>query len=737
MKMAVIKCADFKAKEFFSHVALLKNPKGNPGTKERRQYMALITAFDIETTYLTDIQESIMYIWQFELGEDTTVIGRTWGEFRAFIRKIKEALPPERWLVCYIQNASFEMQFLKSIYQFSPSEVFAIASRRVLKFDMFGFMECRCSQKLSNMSLAEFTTRMKVEHSKLSGEEFNYSKERFPWTKLSKRELEYCINDVQGLVEAINKKMALDGDTLATIPLTATGYVRREVKQAMRNSGKHHNWIKSILPSYDLYKRLEEAIRGGDTHANRFFTTEGDNNASGSDTIRNVHSADRSSSYPAVMINCEFPMSKFTKIADCDLNSEYIGRCKNIRHKALLLVVEFTNIRLKNPYYPSPYLTVDKSRRLEGEILVSEQGKNGRVKNYYWEDNGRILRAKFLETTITDVDLDIIASVYQWDTIKIIEGYYASYDYLPEPITNLVKKYYREKTELKGVEGQELYYDKQKALLNSIFGMMCQRPVKRQPVFRMVGDWDDDTSKTDKELLEESNSKAFVAFQWACWVTSWARYHLFLGLQLIENTPGAYFVYSDTDSLKYIGEVDFSSYNNDRIEECKRNGAYAVDSKGVTHYMGVYESEDDPETGYAYAEFRTLGAKKYAYRKRLVEAKEKTLKIGDKEYKYLSIGKGSCYVTVSGVNKKLGGKELDEHNGLESFKEGFTFVKAGGTESVYSDKPSRKWYVRGKHKCEITSNVSILPSVYTLGISGEYERILRYEENYLENPFIV
>lgn len=735
--MAVLKCADFKAKEFFKHVALLKNPKGNPGTKNPRQYMALTTAFDIETTYLTDIQESIMYIWQFQLGEELTVIGRTWSEFRQFIKKLKEALPPERWLVCYIHNASFEIQFLKSIYPLSPSEVFAIASRKVLKFDMFGFIEARCSQKLSNMSLGAFTSKMQVKHIKLSGEEFNYDKLRFPWTKLSKRELQYCINDVQGLVEAVNKTMERDGDTLATIPLTSTGYVRREVKHAMRNSGKHHNWIKSILPNYELYKRLEEAIRGGDTHANRFFTTEGDSNAPGSDTIRNVHSADRSSSYPACMCNCKFPMSKFTKIAECDLNSEYIGRCKNIRNKALLLVVEFTNIRLKNPYYPSPYLTVDKSRRLEGEVLVSEQRKNGKIKNYYWEDNGRILRARFLETTITDVDLDIIASIYQWDTIKIIEGYYASYDYLPEPITDLVKKYYREKTELKGVEGKELYYDKQKALLNSIFGMFCQKPVKRQPVFSMSGDWDEDMTKSEEELLQESNKKAFVAFQWACWVTAWARYHLFLAVQLVENTPGANFVYCDTDSVKYIGEVDFSSYNKERIEECKKTGAFATDPKGVTHYMGVYESEDDPATGYAYAEFRTLGAKKYAYRKHLVEAREKTLKIGDKEYKYLEIGKGASYVTVSGVNKKLGGIELDEHEGLESFKEGFTFVKAGGTESVYSDTPSRKWYVKGKHKCEITSNVSILPSVYTLGISGEYERILRYEENYIDNPFIL
>lgn len=735
--MSVVKCADFRAKQFFKNVGVLKNPKGNPGKKEQRHYMALTTAFDIETSYLEDIQESIMYIWQFQLGEEVTVIGRTWDEFRRFIKKLKEEIPEGNWLVCYVHNLSYEIQYLKTIYHFQPSEVFAIASRKALKCDFFGFIEMRCSYKLSNMRLEDFTTKMEVKHKKLSGSKFNYEKTRFPWTKLSKYELNYCINDVQGLVEAVNRQLERDGDTLQTIPLTSTGYVRREVKEAMRSSGRHHNYIKSMLPDYEQYKALERAIRGGDTHASRFFAVNEDNNVIGSDTITEVHSADRSSSYSAVMMNCKFPMSKFTKIESCDLNSEYIGRCRTIRNKALLLVITFYNIRLKDPYYPSPYLTVDKSDDLEEEVLIEEPRKRGEPKKYYWEDNGRILKAKKLTATITDVDLEIISKIYIWDTSEIKKGWYASYDYLPTPITDLVKKYYRDKTELKGVEGKELYYDKQKALLNSIFGMFCQKPVKRQPVFSMTGDWDDDMTKSEEELLFDANKKAFTLFQWAVWITAWARYHLFLGVQLIENTPGAHFVYCDTDSVKYIGNVDFTSYNNDRIAECLKTGAYATDPKGITHYMGVYESEDDPETGYAYAEFRTMGAKKYAYRKRFVEMTEETIKIGDTEYKYRKIDKGACHVTVSGVNKKLGGKELDKNGGLEAFKEGFTFVEAGGTESIYSDKPVRKWYKKGTHKAEITSNVSIRPSIYTLGISGEYERILKYGLEYIDNPFVI
>ncbi|MBP5412807.1 MAG: hypothetical protein J6Y47_06115 [Bacteroidales bacterium] len=709
-------------------MGILKNPKGNPGTKNPRQYMAITTAFDIETTYLEDVQESIMYIWQFQLGEELTVYGRTWDEFRRFIKKLKSAMPENMWLVCYVHNLSYEIQYLKSIYHFQPSEVFAIASRKALKADMSGFIELRCSYKLTNMSLDSFTQRMNVEHKKLSGAEFNYNKKRFPWTKLTARELQYCINDVQGLVEAVNAKMALDGDTLATIPLTSTGYVRREVKNAIRNSGKHHNFIRSMLPDWELYQAIDRAIAGGYCHASRWFSM---------DTVYNVLSSDRSSSYPAVMCNRQFPMSKFTKIEKCDLNSEYIGRCRTIRNKALLLDMRFINIRLRNPYYPCPYLSANKCRNIEGMELIKEQRKNGKPKTFYWEDNGRIIRAKSLDVTITDVDLDLIQQIYVWDSSIIMNGWYASYDYLPDCITDLVRKYYTDKTELKGVPGQELFYDKQKALLNSIFGMMCQRLVKRQPVFTMTDDWPDDMTKTDEQLFYEANQKAFVCYQWACWVTAWARYELFAGINLIENTPGAHFVYCDTDSVKYIGQVDWTEYNNARIEECKKTGSFATDPKGITHYMGVFESENNPVTGYAYLQFRTMGAKKYAYISDYTTREERTIKIGDKDYKYTYIRPGACHVTVSGVNKKLGGIELDENNGLESFEEGFTFVKAGGTESVYSDKPRMKWYRKGQHKAEITANVSILPSTYTLGISGEYDRILRYEENYIDNPNIV
>lgn len=251
---------------------------------------------------------------------------------------------------------------------------------------------------------------------------------------------------------------------------------------------------------------------------------------------------------------------------------------------------------------------------------------------------------------------------------------------------------------------------------------MAQDPVKHRYLFQKSGEWKED-SKTDEELLGKSNEKAFLAYQWGVWVTSWARYFLELGIRLAhgkdkqnENEERTDFIYCDTDSVKYRGYIDWSQYNNDRIAECRESGAFATDPSGVTHYMGVFEDEDDPETGYSYYEFKTLGAKKYAYIKKKGEG---------------------VHCTIAGVNKAKGGAELDEHGGLSAFDEGFVFREAGGTEAVYNDDPEITEYEVEGHTIKITPNIAILPSEYTLGITGEYARILKYAKDYLYNPYVI
>ena len=660
--------------DWLYEIPLVKRKAGNQRTRKRIQYKDLITAFDIETTRLEDIEQSIMYVWQWQFGDEYTVVGRTWEKFEAFQRKLKAVLE-DSVLVVFVHNLSYEFQFLRGIYPFTQDEVFAIKSRKVLKCNMWGSFEFRCSYIHSNMNLDTYTKKMGVKHKKLTGT-FDYEKIRYPWTELTDEELAYCVHDVQGLVEAIEIEMEHDGDNLYTFPLTSTGYVRRDAKKAM--SQVNYRFVKEQLPDYEIYKMLREAFRGGNTHANRYYTNY---------TLHNVHSADRSSSYPDVMCNCKFPISQFYRLGDIGYDEvvKMIGK----RQKACLMRVAITGLHLTRIDWGCPYLSLSKCRHIENGL----------------EDNGRILSADYLETTVTDIDLKIILGEYSFTDIKFYDVATARYGYLPEPLIKTICKYYHCKTGLKNVTGQELLYTKSKNKLNSLYGMCAQDPVKQSILFEN----DDFVEQHDDEskLLEAYNKKAFLAYQWGVWVTAWARYRLEEGIQLahgdVDDPNAPQFVYCDTDSVKYLGEIDLSKFNTERIKDSKRSGAYATDPQGITHYMGVYEKEHDM------CEFRTMGAKKYVYR----ETPDDKL-----------------VCTIAGVSKSLGGKELEEHGGITAFHEGFTFDKAGGLEAVYNDNPEQCYIVRDGHQLKVTSNVVLRPSTYTLGLTADYKRLLtqiRYE----------
>ena len=66
-----------------------KRKQGNQSTSQKYYYKDLITAFDIETTYIEEIDQSVMYIWQWQFGDKCTVIGRTWYELRIFFENLK------------------------------------------------------------------------------------------------------------------------------------------------------------------------------------------------------------------------------------------------------------------------------------------------------------------------------------------------------------------------------------------------------------------------------------------------------------------------------------------------------------------------------------------------------------------------------------------------------------------------------------------------------------------------
>ena len=140
----------------FRDIPLQMRKRGNQSTSQKYFYKDVVAAFDIETTYIEEIDNSVMYIWQMQIGKDQTIIGRTWYEFRRLIEKIKDALNDGERLVVYVHNLSFEFQFLSGIFDFSKDDVFAVDHRKVLKALLDDKIEFRCSYLQTNMSLRAF-----------------------------------------------------------------------------------------------------------------------------------------------------------------------------------------------------------------------------------------------------------------------------------------------------------------------------------------------------------------------------------------------------------------------------------------------------------------------------------------------------------------------------------------------------------------------------------------------------
>lgn len=683
------------------HRPYAQRRKGNPCSRTPKYYKDMVTAFDIETTRLHDYtkqqldddktltDDTVMYIWQWcftynistidetPVFKEVCIYGRTWSDFLDFTGRLTDNMGEHDFIMVFDHNLAYEFQFLRGVLPFAEDNVFSVKSRVPL-YASSNHLEFRCSYKQSNMSLRKFAEQMDTPHQKT---ELDYDKKRYYYTPLTHDEIEYAVNDVICLTEAMIIRMIRDNDNLYSVPLTSTGYVRREVREAVKSDKVTYKKIKSIQPDFDVYLELKEAFRGGNTHANRYYSDE---------IIKGtIHSADRSSSYPAVICNREYPMSKFERVADT--STKNISYLMNTLHRCILTRVKITGLHLQDEHWGCPYIALAKSREIQNELL----------------DNGRVISASEIVLTVTDVDISIILDEYDFDTITFFDTYSAKYGKIPQPIVDKVIEYYVKKTTLKGVAGEEYFYVKNKNLLNSIYGMMVQDMVKILVLYEegdedgVQGYFQEDLNAVPIDIFEKAQKKAFLNYAWGVWVTAWARYELERGIKL----AGSGFIYCDTDSVKYVGDVDWSDYNAEKIAESIQSGSHATDPKGNEHYMGVFEAEHDM------SEFKTMGAKKYAY----IDTD------------------GKLSITIAGVGKSTGRDELidkaDGEDPLELFAEGFEFTsKAGGLEAVYNDMPygeQREEINEEGRPVTVISNVTLRPSTYTISLTPDYRELTR------------
>ncbi len=649
-------------------------PEGN-NKGHKTVYADVIGAFDIETSTVFDTDKhphSFMYIWQYAV-DDRVYYGRTWEDFKEFVTILEDRLPAETHLLTYTHNLSFEYTYLSGVFDIPRESVFPTSPRKILRVTI-GKLDFRCSYFLSNMSLRKF---LETEGVPTQKGEMDYKKVRFPWTELTEEEMSYCEADVRGLVEAIRHRMEKTGDDHYTIPYTSTGYVRREAKAVMRkvNAGKRDPYV---YDSYEAYVELRNAFRGGNTHASRFWA------AAGAVTDELIYSDDISSSYPYIIMSGRFPASKLRHINDervrYDGGSVYVDDMIKSGY-AVLFTVRLRDVVCHEDEHV-PYIPDSKCLELTGATL----------------DNGRVLSANVLTTTITDVDWEIIRRQYDYSDCETFNVWISRYGSLPQEYIDLVRSYFKGKTELKGVD--DYLYGRKKALLNALYGLMAQQLLKPEILMSKDGIlYEQDPADLKKTYYAEAH-KAFLPYSAGVWLTAQARYRLQQAIWLV----GDDFLYCDTDSVKHLHEYDFSVLGGD-------DTAY-YDPSGEAHYCGVWERDA------VYSEFQSMGAKKYVvrYAEDPVNKKKKW---------------GKLEITIAGVGKVVGSKQLEEEGGINAFKKGLKF-KTCGVDAVYNDDDDFELSVdrfpnlvyTEDRSVRVTRNVSLVDGDYTLGLSTGYDDLL-------------
>lgn len=587
-------------------------------TKKTYEYYNTPIAFDIETTSFRERRKkrACMYIWTFAV-RSWIIQGRTWEEFQAFTTALTDRLHlnKSRRILIYVHNLGFEFQFMRKWLDWES--VFAVDNRVPLTALTKTGLEFRCSWKLTNYSLATVAKNLETwDIAKLTGE-LDYKKYRHPGTPLSPQELAYTYNDVIIITCLIDEQMRQNGGNITRIPLTATGYTRRYCRSACLKKGKGRNWrYYNMIHGLDLtaeeYSMLREAFQGGFTHANAWYVDK---------VLHDIGSADLTSSYPAVMVRERFPMGppESIEIESWEQFEYYL--------KLYCCCFEIELHELEPRTLTEHPLSVSKCRCTAGVL----------------EDNGRVVRAYSLITTVTEQDYAILKEYYTWNEEETRIGRFLRFrkGYLPKELIESILELYRQKTELKGVQGKEAEYQHAKALLNAVYGMTVTNIVRSEYKYsNATGEWTIAEPDWEKQLEDYNKGEGrFLYYAWGVWVTAYARRKLF---RMISKLGGDY-VYSDTDSIYYRNpaahraEIEAENEENERKLKiaCMRTG---IDPekispktiKGETKRLGDWTIDSE-----IWEKFKTLGAKRYM-----------------KEYN------GKISLTVAGVNSDAAMKYL-------------------------------------------------------------------------------
>ena len=669
-------------------------------------YLDCVSCLDTETSKFcldNETEEFVGWIYQWCMCiNDDICVGRTPTELLDELDRIEKMynLDKNHKLVIYVHNLSYDATYLlRWMYERDcDTSLFLLDSHKILTIKYKSF-EFRDSYRLSNMSLDRWCQQLDTSIKKAVGT-IDYETVRFQDSELSDDDWFYQVNDVLSMKECIEIELKENNDNLFTIPLTSTGYVRRDCRNAIKNDSEYRKWFEKTALSEQQYTALNMAFSGGYTHANRFIL----NRTIKAERGKFIGHNDKKSFYPSTQQLKYFPISKFALLYKWDENEKpkKIESFNSFLKKyCCLCKIGLKDVKIHKEV-TAPYL---QSCKVVGTYTKLKC------------DNGRILSYDGIGTLwCTELDIDIIRLQYDCD-IFVLEIQISNRGRFPEQFRKVIDKYFEAKETLKSIGGY--YYMKSKNKLNAIYGMSVSRLIRDEFSYNFetaefIKEAVNDKEKREKVIDKYYNSRnSFFPYQIGVWVTAHCRNEL---LHIIMDDIGyENFLYSDTDSVFYIETEDNKkkiAEHNKRVVEMNKKLGLGLEHDGKTSYYNLFEAEESEEEQNRIVEFRTLHSKCYCF---VDETKQ-------------------LHVTIAGISKdnKKQGKEritsADELGSIDNLEDDFTFYECGGTISKYVSRETSIENICG-HKTELSDACIILQHEKTISKLNDEFEIYEVEEN--------
>ena len=671
--------------------------------KSHIRYWSKPIFLDIETSNNHDPDDPKTWV--------TSICCRFRGSTR-FFRKIEDwikwmnliillySLDESNRMVVYIHNASYDLSYLLPYIQRDlpgyDQKSGIVDNKKVIVYQQPPF-EFRCTYLLTGKSLEMWGKDFDVEHKKKIGF-YDYDKILYPDSELSEQELQYIENDVICMEECFEKQLEFTHDTIASIPLTATGYVRRDLRESCNNDLYRNNYFLNCTLDAESYMFCLNSYAGGYTHNNRFLKSEVQTGCIGHRDFR--------SHYPSQIRCYPLPFGKAQLFYDCK-KPLYRKRHGDIRIPQILdLFPRFYTISkifvyeccLKDIDHCSmPFLQRSKCYHV---------AENSRIIC----DNGRVLsmvRGSFV-TYVDNFTLQIIFDQYKLG-YEVLKVYRFATKPCPDCISSVIDQYFEGKTNYKMEvkrcaaeygEGSlpwlnaSIHMMLSKNRLNGIYGCMATNPLKddydpdflkpdpegKGPIFHILKY---STKEQIQDGLETFYSKRnnFLPYQVGVFVTALARYELY---EYIKTIGYDKVLYCDTDSIFYFKDPETEAKIEALNAKKHETAAFITAADGKKVYYDVFEAEPDV------THFKGLHSKCYG----IIENGKLKITVAGIPARTITgmDGETPIYFTRE---QELSGAETDPVKALDKLQTEYSFHVNTGTTALYRWTEPNKEVING------------------------------------------